>query len=115
VTAAALTLASFLLRGVWMLTHSPLLLRRATRVVPHLIDSVLFITGLALAMGWHGAFYREPWLMTKLAAVLLYIMLGMVALRSGRPQPVRATAFVAALSVFAWIVSMARTRSIVPF
>ena len=114
--AAALTLGSFCLRGFWMLRESPLLLRRATRIVPHLIDSVLFLSGLAMLIAWHATFYREPWLTAKLAGVLLYIGCGLLALRPGWPRPVRAAAFVAALCVFAWIVSVAHARSIVwPF
>lgn len=113
VTCALLTLVSFGLRGVWMLRDSPLLRKRATRVLPRIIDSVLFASGLGMAIGWHGAFYREEWLMAKLAGVLIYIMCGMVALRPGRDRPVRAAAFAGALLVFGWIVWVAHSRSIV--
>jgi uncharacterized membrane protein SirB2 len=113
VACAGLTLVSFGARGIWMLAGSPLLLRRATRIVPHVIDSVLFASGLVLAIAWHGGLRAGPWLPAKLAGVLLYIALGVVALRPGRPRPVRAAAFVAALCVFAWIVWVAHTRSIV--
>ncbi|MBI1732000.1 MAG: SirB2 family protein [Gammaproteobacteria bacterium] len=113
---AALTFVSFLVRGIWMLRDSPLLRRRATRIVPHVIDSVLFLSGFALLLSRHGAFFREDWLLAKLAGVLLYIVCGLAALRPGRPRPVRIAAFAVALVVFVWIVSLARTRSIVfPF
>ena len=114
VSCALLTLVSFCLRGVWMLGDSPLLQLRMTRLLPHVVDTILFVSGLTLAIRGYGAFYREPWLMAKLAAVLIYIVCGMVALRYGRSRPVRATAFAAALLVFAWIVWVAHTRSIVP-
>ena len=113
VFCALLTLVSFCLRGAWMLGDCPLLQQRMTRILPHVIDTVLFVSGVTLAIRWYGAFYREPWLVAKLIAVLIYIVCGMVALRPGRPRPVRATAFAAALLVFAWIVWVAHTRSIV--
>ena len=116
VSCALLTLVSFGVRGVWMLQGSPLLRRPLTRILPHVIDTLLFLSGLTLALRWYGAFYREEWLVAKLAAVLIYIVCGMVALRPGHSRPVRATALGAALLVFGWIVWVAHTRSIVfPF
>ena len=113
VACALLTLVSFFVRGVWMLRDSPLLQQRMTRILPHVVDTVLFVSGLTLAIRGYGAFYREPWLVAKLVAVLIYIGCGRVALRHGRSRPVRAGAFAAALLVFAWIVWVAHTRSIV--
>jgi uncharacterized membrane protein SirB2 len=113
VTCALLTLASFCVRGAWMLRDSPLLRHRMTRILPHVVDTVLFVSGMTLAIRWYGAFYQEAWLVAKLAAVLIYIVCGMVALRPGHSRPVRAVAFAAALLVFGWIVWVAHTRSIV--
>lgn len=36
---AYLTLLSFTIRGIWMLTDSRLLTARLTRIVPHVIDT----------------------------------------------------------------------------
>ena len=52
-----------------------------------------------------------PWITAKLLALLLYIGLGMVALRFGRTQRVRVAAWVAALMVAAYIVSVALNKS----
>ena len=113
VTCALLTLVSFCLRGVWMLQDSPLLGHRMTRTLPHIVDTILLVSGVTLAIRGYGAFHQEAWLMAKLAAVLIYIVCGVVALRPGRSRPVRATAFAAALLVFGWIVWVAHTRTIV--
>ena len=113
VACALLTLVSFSLRGVWMLRGLPLSRRWVPRILPHVIDTVLLLSGLAMAIGWYGAFYREDWLVAKLAGVLIYIVCGMVALQPGHPRPVRAVAFAGALLVFGWIVWVAHSRSIV--
>jgi uncharacterized membrane protein SirB2 len=52
-----------------------------------------------------------PWLAAKIAGLLLYIALGMAALRRGLPWRWRAAAWVAALGVFAWIVAVALTKN----
>ena len=51
-----------------------------------------------------------PWLVAKIAGLLLYIGLGMLALRPGRPLALRIAAWVAALLCFGWIVSVAITK-----
>jgi uncharacterized membrane protein SirB2 len=47
----------------------------------------------------------------KLIGLLVYIGLGMVALRPGRAKRVRAVAWVAALATVAWIISVAITKN----
>jgi uncharacterized membrane protein SirB2 len=54
---------------------------------------------------------QAPWLATKIGALLVYIGLGTVAIRPGRPMPVRIAAWCAALLVFGFIVSVALIRS----
>lgn len=81
------------------------------RVAPHVVDTVLL--GSALALAWVGGFnpLRVPWLEAKLAGLAIYIVLGTIALRRGRTRRTRAAAFAAALIVYAYIVSVAVTKS----
>jgi uncharacterized membrane protein SirB2 len=51
----------------------------------------------------------QPWLTAKVGALLLYIVLGSVALKRGRSKGIRAAAFLAALATFAYIVAVALT------
>lgn len=111
---AAMTLASFMLRGYWMLRNSALLQHRLSRVLPHVIDTVLLLTGLTMAVSIYGAFYTQTWLLGKLAAVVVYIALGAIALHSGQTKAIRAAALFFALGVFAYIVLVAHTHSLVP-
>lgn len=97
-----------------MLLDSRLLQHRLTRVVPHVIDTLLFVSGISMAIMGYGSFYRQDWLLGKLVALIIYIALGSIAIRYGKPKGVRAAAFVAALGVFAYIVLVARTHSLVP-
>lgn len=111
VGSAGLSVAFFTVRGIWMMTAPDRLQRRWVRVVPHLIDTVLLVTAIALAVwidnypGTHG------WLTAKVVALLAYIVLGSIAIKRGRTRCVRVTAFWAALATFAYIVSVAVTKS----
>lgn len=103
-----ITITLFVVRGAWMLVGSPRLRDRWVRIVPHAVDTLLLASGIALAwrLGWgplvHG------WLTAKLVALVAYILLGTVALKRGRTPRMRLAAFVAALVVFGYIVSVAR-------
>lgn len=99
------------MRGLWMLSDSPRLNLRWVRVVPHLVDTLLL--GSAIAMAVISAQYplAQDWLMAKLIGLLVYILCGMMALRHGRSKATRAIYFAAALLAFSYIVSVAITRS----
>jgi uncharacterized membrane protein SirB2 len=110
IAAASLTVALFVLRAAWMVGSPQRLQRRWVRIVPHAIDTVLLLTGAWLA--WQlGAAGVRGWLPAKLAALVLYIVLGMIALRSGRTRRVRIIATAGAVIVFSYIVAVALTKS----
>jgi len=107
-SSAALSVALFTLRGVWMIQASPRLQQRWVRVLPHVIDSLFLASGISLALLLRQYPLVHDWLTAKVFALVLYIILGSVALRPGRKRAVRIAAFVAALAVFAYIVGAAQ-------
>ena len=109
--AVALSLAGFFARGLATLRGAAWVRGRLARILPHVVDSVLLVSALSLAWTWRLVPGAAPWLTAKVVGVVVYIGFGMVALRPGRPAPVRAVAWVAALATFAWIVSVAITKS----
>jgi uncharacterized membrane protein SirB2 len=109
-SAAALSISLFVLRGVWMLRSPQRLQLPWVRIAPHVVDTTLLASALWLA--WQtGAEGAHGWLWAKVVALLVYILLGTVALKRGRTRGVRAVAFVAALATFGYIVSVAITKS----
>src|SRR5262249_6653639 len=83
---------------------------RAARTVPHIVDTVLLVSAIALAWMLRLSPLQAPWLLAKIVGLVLYIALGMLALKPGRPEGVRAAAFVAALIIFGYIVSVAVSK-----
>ena len=108
---ALLTISGFMLRGYWMLQGSPLLRHRITRVAPHVVDALFLASGIALIVARQIAVLQSGWLLAKFAALLLYVALGMIALRFGRSRETRLTALIAAIAVFAYIVGVALSKS----
>ena len=102
--------AGFLARGLLMLRESTLLRARWLRVAPHVIDTGLLATAIALVVVGGYDVLRTPWLATKIGLLLCYIVIGSVALKRGRTRRARALAFVMALLVFAALVATALTK-----
>lgn len=115
VTCVVLSAAGFLLRGLWMFTGSPLLQRRLTRVLPHVIDSLLLLSAIGLATMIGQYPFAAGWVTAKVFGLIAYILLGTVAIKRGRTPTVRAAAFVGALVVYAWIVSIAISKNMAGF
>ena len=109
---AVISILGFIVRGIWMMSGSTLLGNRLVRVLPHVIDTLLLLSALALAaMATQYPFFTAGWAMAKVLGLVLYIGLGVIALRRGRTKPIRIAAFVGALVVFAWIASVAFSKS----
>jgi uncharacterized membrane protein SirB2 len=115
VTCVATSFSLFFLRGIWMLRRSALLQQRWVRVLPHVVDSVLLASAVAMAVWSRQYPLGDDWLTAKVAGLILYIGLGTVAIRRGRTRRVRIAAWLAALAVFAYIVGVALTRRPLPW
>jgi len=107
ISCAALSYTLFFLRGIWMLRGSPVMRQRWVKIVPHLVDSVLLASAIALAIILEQYPFVDSWLTAKVLALLLYIGLGFVALKYGRNKAERLSAWLAAQAVFAYIVLVA--------
>jgi uncharacterized membrane protein SirB2 len=111
----AVTLTLFLLRGTWMLMDSPRLQARWARIVPHINDTVLLASGIALAVLMQQYPLVHGWLTAKLFALIAYIVLGTIALKRGKTKAQRVSAWIAALLVFGYMLAVARAHDPLPF
>lgn len=111
VVCAVLSIAGFAVRGFWMLSNNALLQHRLAKRLPHIVDTVLLASAIGILLQW-GIWPQElPWVIAKIGALLVYIGLGMVALRFGKTRRVRALAYVLALTTAAYIVSVALSKN----
>lgn len=115
VTTVALSGFLFFLRGVWMLADSPRLAARWVKLVPHVNDTVLLASAIALTAMISQYPFVHAWLTAKVLGLLAYIGLGMVALKRGRTKRVRLAAWLGALLIFGYLVAVARTKTPLPF
>lgn len=109
--AVALSITGFVARGAGALAGAAWARGRVARTLPHIVDTVLLLSAIALAWMLRLNPMDTPWLAAKIVGLLAYIGLGMVALKPGRPLALRAVAWAAALLCFAQIVATAISKS----
>lgn len=97
----------FVLRGLLMLADSSLLQRRWLKIAPHVNDTVLLAAALALSVLSGQYPFVDAWVSAKVFGLIGYIVLGSLALKPGLGKGARTAYGLAALAVFAYIVSVA--------
>lgn len=113
ILTVVITITMFILRFYWLQRGSAWLTRRWVRILPHINDTLLLLSGILLVVITH--FYpftpQGAWLTEKLFGVIIYIALGFVALsRRPRGQKVRWIAFIVALVALVLIYKLATTK-----
>ena len=103
--------ALFFLRGVWLMQDSEKLRQRWVKILPHVVDTILLTSAIALASTIQQNPLDNSWLTAKIAGLLLYIGLGMIAIRFGKTRRIKIMAWIAAQCVFIYIVLVALTKS----
>ncbi|RMF98349.1 MAG: regulator SirB [Gammaproteobacteria bacterium] len=110
IATVVVTAALFLLRSVWRFAGSPRLQQPWVRVLPHVNDTVLFLS--AIGMAWLlGQFpFVDGWLTAKFLALIAYILLGHITLKRAATRPQQLLACAAALLTLCYIVGVALSR-----
>jgi uncharacterized membrane protein SirB2 len=117
VSAVAVSFFGFAARGLGALWDASWVRRRLTRTLAQLIDTALLLSAVGMLWVMQLPPWALPWLRAKILALVVYITLGVLALRPvpagnvPRPRIVRLTAWLGALVVFGYIVSVALTKS----
>lgn len=110
----ALSVSLFVARYWWRYCGHALAAARWTRIVPPVIDTLLLLSGIGLIVKTHILPFTESgsWLTGKLFGVIIYIVLGFIALdyRQARSQQARFIAFPLALVVLYIIIKLAITK-----
>ena len=86
VASVVMSASLFVLRGIWVIQQSANMSRRWVRTAPHIIDSFLLLSAILLSIGLQQYPVTHSWLTAKVIALLVYIGLGMMAIRHGKTQ-----------------------------
>ncbi len=107
---ALLSVSLFVLRGCLMLAQSPHVQAAWLKYPSYLVDTMLLTFALMLMTVTHQYPFGTGWLTMKVTLLVVYVLLGSIALKRGRTPGVRAAAFVASLLTVAFLYSVARAH-----
>ena len=110
----AITILLFNIRFFLLWRHPEKPLAGIWKAMPHLNDTMLLFTGLWLMKITHFSPFNAPWLGMKILLLLVYIVLGMIMMRSRPRSPTFYIVYVLAMSCVATIVFLAKTKTL-PF
>lgn len=81
------------------------------RWTSYTVDTALLTAALMLLTMLPGAMFANGWLTVKLLLLVVYIVLGVFAIKRGRTRLAKAGFYVAALLTFGMVYSIARAHS----
>lgn len=110
-TLVTCTILLFLFRAGLMLWSPKHLQKRWLKVLPHVIDTFLLLSGVGLMFIVGQYPLVNSWLTAKILGVLAYIGFGAVALKRGRSRKARLNALGLALLSLGYVVAVAHTHS----
>ncbi|MDD2723954.1 MAG: SirB2 family protein [Methylovulum sp.] len=104
-----LSIFSFVGRVILSETHPALLKQPLFKIAPHVIDSLLLLSGIILVFQGSWLSGENAWLVGKVLGLLGYIGLGVVTLRTRGTN--RWLAFAGAMACFVYIGIVAVTKN----
>jgi uncharacterized membrane protein SirB2 len=109
--AVVFSITGFFIRGLASLAGKKWVQSRWARTIPHGVDTVLLLSAITLAFMLRISPLSAPWLMAKVIGLMVYIGLGVVALRPRVGVITRAGSWIGALVTVGWIASVAITKN----
>ena len=94
-----------------MLRDSPKLNQAWVKIIPHINDTALLLTGIGLVMTTKIFPWANVWLAAKLVALVIYILLGTVALKRGKSKTQKVVAWILAILAFVYMLMVAKYRT----
>lgn len=111
VTAITLSVCGFMIRVFLKYQDSPNQTKYWFKKAPHYVDTLLLASALTMVYIMGVNPLTTFWLSEKIIGLLIYIMLGMIALRWGKTKKIRMIAAGMAVMVFSYIVYVAHYKT----
>ena len=111
IAAVILSGLLFLMRGGAVQLGASWAMAAPLRYLSYTIDTVLLTAALMLATIIHQFPFVQGWLTAKVLLLVVYVVLGSLALKRGRTRAVRTSCWIAALLVYLFIFSIARAHN----
>jgi uncharacterized membrane protein SirB2 len=115
VTLVATSFLFFMMRFYWSLKHSNNLRRPWVKICPHIVDTLLLLSAIALVVTSRQFPLQQAWLTAKILALCCYIAFGSLAIKRAPTPRLKALFAVMAALTYAYIIAVAISKTAIPF
>lgn len=106
----AIAFIVFFVRGVLMMQSSSATNHKFFKVTPHILYTILLGTGIGLAVLQNFSPMQQPWLLAKLIALVVYVILGVLTFKHSNPT-IRKILWLLAMIIFVYMASVALNKN----
>ena len=107
IATVCLSISGFLLRAYWRFFRPDKLRQRYVKILPHINDTLLLLSAIALTVTLSQYPFLQHWLTAKVLLLLVYIIAGSIALKNCSSASTSAFALAIAICSFTGIVFIA--------
>lgn len=111
-TAVGLSILLFVIRFLYGQMNPAFLQKKWVKIVPHVIDTVLLLSAIWLCVLIAQYPLVNGWVTFKVIGVLIYIFMGMLALKWAKTPPLKWAGFFGALIILALTAKVAVTKQV---
>lgn len=104
------TLLLFIGRGFRIYILNKPLVSRWLKILPHINDTILLITGILLAIRVQQYPFVHQWLTVKIICLIAYIILGMMAMKWLRATKAGLISWVGAIAILLFMITVALNK-----
>ena len=109
-TAVALSVFLFIIRFYWSLADSSMMQKKWVKITPHIVDTLLLATAIALCVLITQYPFVNDWLTQKVIGVVLYILAGLWVLKWAKSNLEKWLGFVGAIAIIGLVAKMAVSK-----
>ncbi|TKB44146.1 SirB2 family protein [Thalassotalea mangrovi] len=109
-TLAMISILLFSYRFVLLMRNPKKLSQKWLKILPHVIDTILLLTGITLMVSLSLYPGEHDWMLEKLLALVAYIFTGFYTLKWARTDAMKYLGYLGALGWFILIIKLAMTH-----
>jgi uncharacterized membrane protein SirB2 len=110
-TLAIISILGFILRFYWHLVDHRALKSKITKILPHIIDTLLLVAAIILMITINQYPIVDSWLSGKLAGLICYILFGILCFKKAQTTIQKLGFGFAAIASFIYMLVVAITKN----
>lgn len=109
--AAYLTIAGFIARAMLSIYQSTILANKAVKILPHVVDTILILSGVSLIITTGFYPIRFSWMTVKLILVVAYIASGFYVMKFAKTRGQKILGIFLCLAIIGYILAIAKYKT----